>query len=32
MTYRTNEAMYIYCYALESYIRVGFDGTIQYMK
>lgn len=29
MSYKTQDAVFIYCYALEGYIRVGYDGTVK---
>ena len=31
MSYKTVDAVFIYCYALEGYIRVGLDGSVQFM-
>jgi hypothetical protein len=31
MSYKTVDAVFIYCYALEAYIRVGHDGSVKFV-
>jgi len=31
MSYKTVDAVFIYCYALEGYIRVGHDGSLKFV-
>lgn len=30
MSFKTQDAVFVYCYALEGFIRVGRDGSITY--
>jgi hypothetical protein len=31
MSYKTIDAIFIYCYAMEGFIRIGRDGSIKFI-